>query len=127
MKKEVMRFLVTGFSAVGIDLCVYYLLNGLVGVNVAKGISFVCGTMLAYTLNKYWTFGAKEKSYKEAGKFAVLYGFSLVVNILVNKVVLILFKSSAFAFLCATGSSTVINFIGQKFWVFKSSEANSTE
>ena len=24
-----------------------------------------------------------------------------------------------FAFLCATGTSTILNFIGQKFWVFK--------
>jgi len=122
MKKEVLRFLVTGFSAVGIDLGVYYLLNGITGINPAKGISFICGTLLAYTLNKYWTFGAKEKSYKEAGKFILLYSFSLAVNIAVNKSVLLVFNSSLFAFLCATGCSTVINFTGQKLWVFKTAD-----
>jgi putative flippase GtrA len=119
-QKELFRFIVTGCSAVSVDLGVYALLDAILSTNSAKGISFVCGTLLAFLLNKYWTFGVKEKSYKEAGKFILLYSFSLVANVTINKIVLSIFpKATLFAFLCATGTSTVLNFIGQKFWVFK--------
>ena len=32
-----------------------------------------------------------------------------------------------FAFLCATGTSTVLNFVGQKFWVFKEKKEKNNE
>jgi putative flippase GtrA len=58
-------------------------------------------------------------------RFFALYGISFVMNILGNKwalswpdelVPFIKVKDSAFLF--ATGLSVVINFLGQKLWVF---------
>ncbi len=62
-------------------------------------------------------------------KFGALYGFSLVMNVAVNSSLLFLLHHFAhvvdlpgkylIAFVGATGFSAVMNFLGQKFWVFK--------
>jgi len=119
IKKELKRFLIVGFTGVGIDLTVYYILLNFLSTDVAKGISFVVGATVAFILNKYWTFEKHEKSYKEVLKFSILYAVTLGVNILTNKIVLEMTEIVFLAFLVATGVSTVLNFIGQKWWVFK--------
>lgn len=123
LKKELPRFLVAGFSAVGTDLSIYYLLLDWLSYSPAKTISFLSGTVVAYLINKYWTFGRKEKSYQEMVKFLGLYLFTLAANVGVNRLTLGFlpddFYSRVFlAFLLATGVSTILNFLGQKFWVF---------
>ena len=117
--KELLRFCVGGGSAVVTDLIVYLLLKGFVGVSTAKIISFVAGAIVGFVINKLWTFGSKKFVYYEPLKYCVLYLFSAIVNALVNKVVLNLFYIVILAWFVATGCSTVINFLGQKFFVFR--------
>lgn len=117
------RFIITGSSAVGTDYLTYYILSKGLDTSLAKGISFLAGTVLAFVLNKYWTFRSGKYSLVEIFKFIGLYCGSLLVNILVNEMVLLLYENWIFmAFIFATGTSTIINFIGQKWWVFKSDE-----
>lgn len=119
IKKELLRFLVAGVSAVGTDLVTYYILLNFLTPGVSKAISFLLGTIVAYIINKYWTFEKHEKSVREIAQFAVLYSCTLGINVLTNKMVLDNTSIVFLAFLVATGVSTVLNFIGQKFWVFK--------
>ncbi|ARU49515.1 GtrA family protein [Sulfurospirillum diekertiae] len=119
IKKELKRFLVAGLSAVGTDLVSYYLLLSFLSHDVAKGISFLLGTVVAYIINKYWTFEKHEKSYKEVVKFSILYSVTFGANVMTNKMVLEMTTIVFLAFLVATGVSTILNFIGQKWWVFK--------
>ena len=119
LKREMSRFLVAGFCAVGTDMGSYFLLLKVLPHDYSKGISFLLGTIIAYFINKYWTFEKKTKSYGELGKFAALYLSTLGANVLVNRIVLNLFQRTLLAFLLATGVSTILNFIGQKWWVFK--------
>lgn len=118
-KKELKRFLIAGFSAVGTDLIAYYMLLNYFQHSISKAISFLLGTIVAFVVNKYWTFEKKEKSFKEIWQFGALYMFTLGANVLVNKVVLDFTAIVFLAFLVATGVSTILNFLGQKFWVFK--------
>lgn len=129
---ELKRFLVSGGSAVACDTIVYAVLFGLsVPPSIAKAISFIAGTVLAFFLNKFWTFKKPKRSHVEVVKFICLYASTLGANILVNRIVLDHavavvpalepFKVQ-FAFLSATGTSTVLNYLGQKFWVFKKTE-----
>lgn len=118
-QKELKKFLVAGLSAVGTDLGIYYLLLNFLDSYIAKGISFLAGTVVAFIINKYWTFEKKEKSYIEIIRFAILYSITLGVNVLTNKLVLDNSGIVMLSFIIATGVSTVLNFIGQKFWVFK--------
>ena len=119
IKKELLRFLLAGFGAVGTDLLIYYMLLNFLTPNISKGISFICGTFVAYFINKYWTFEKKGKSYREIIKFATLYSITLGLNILTNELVMNSIKIVLIAFIIATAVSTVVNFIGQKWWVFR--------
>ena len=119
IKKELKRFLVAGISAVGTDLVTYYILLNYLNTDISKGISFLLGTIVAFVVNKYWTFEKKEKSYKEVVQFSILYATTLGANIVTNKFIIDIYNITLLAFLIATGVSTVMNFIGQKWWVFR--------
>lgn len=121
LKKQLLRFLITGCSAVITDSIVYYLLLNILSTSISKGISFLCGAGIAFILNKLWTFEATKNTASHIWKFSILYLSTLAINILMNKLALIIFPSNyILAFLVATGTSMVLNFIGQKWWVFRS-------
>ena len=119
LKKEMKRFLVAGISAVATDLGTYYLLLGYFDPAIAKTISFLLGTIVAFVISKYWTFEKHERSYREVIKFVSLYTVTLFANVVTNEIVLNQFHIVFLAFLVATGISTVLNFIGLKRWVFR--------
>jgi putative flippase GtrA len=122
VKIEIKRFILAGVCAVSTDLMSYFLLLLILPHSISKGISFILGTIVAYIINKYWTFEKKERSYKEMIQFAILYGITLGINVLINKIILDLSNSSVIlAFFIATGISTLLNFSGQKWWVFRKS------
>ena len=118
--KQISRFSVAGLSAVAIDLLSYYLLINYLSYDISKTLSFVIGAVVAYIINKFWTFEQKNLSLKELAKFALLYTFSLIINVYMNKLFLAITNDTIIiGFFVATGSSALINFIGQKWWVFK--------
>jgi len=119
IKKELLRFLVAGLSAVGTDLAIYYMLLNFFSSDISKAISFLTGTIVAFLINKYWTFEKQENSYVEIFRFGVLYSLTLGANIITNKTILDNTEIVFIAFIMATGVSTVLNFVGQKWWVFK--------
>jgi len=118
IKRELNKFLYAGLAAVGTDLLVYYLLLNLLSTEVSKGISFIIGSVVAFIINKYWTFKKPEKSYKEMIQFGVLYSTTLGLNVMTNKIVLDYTDIVLVSFTVATGISTILNFVGQKWWVF---------
>lgn len=132
-KKEICRFIVAGVCAVCTDMFFYYLFSIFISLSLAKSLSFMMGTVTAYFMNKCYTFEQKEKSVKEVAAFMSLYASTLGVNVAINKLCLMFLPVvfsyinsqnnyqliKLFAFLGATGTSTVLNFVGQKFWVFK--------
>ena len=119
-KIEILKFLVGGGSAVVTDFIAYKLLmNFGMDRNSAKTISFICGSIVGFIINKYWTFKSSIFSLKEIFKYTILYIVTAFINSLVNKYVMLAVKHELFAFLCATGVSTILNFLCQKFLIFK--------
>lgn len=118
MRREISCFIVAGCAAVATDLCVYHLLFTALSYELSKGISYVSGTLVAYILNKLWTFRQPKHSWREVFAFVVLYAITFTLNVGVNQFTL-LYLPWFGAFLCATGVSTIANFLGQKLWVFK--------
>lgn len=123
-KTQLVRFLLAGIGAVGTDTLTYFLLIAYslnsIGYDWAKLISFLAGSLVAFVVNKFWTFESKGRSVMEIISFFTLYTLTLGLNVAVNRVVLIITDDLAvIAFLIATGCSTVANFIGQKYWVFR--------
>lgn len=120
--KEILKFLVGGGSAVVVDALFYAILKAYIDFSVAKAISYILGAFVGFIINKLWTFESKKFKVAEIYKYIILYACSALANTGVNKFVIWIIPSTVFAFLCATGTSTVMNFLGQKFLVFRKDE-----
>ena len=132
IKKEISIFLFVGILAVIIDFLIYQLFGSfmLLNTDLAKGIGFCSGTVFAYFANRYWTFNHSDPLDGSVWRFILLYGTTLVTNVIVNSLALQFLISQKtwvnheisikFAFVIATGVSAIINFFGLKLFVFKS-------
>jgi len=126
IKRELGIFLIVGSLTVLVDFSVYRGLvwTSVIGVDLAKGIGFLTGTLFAYFANRFWTFGHKSHEAGSGWRFVLLYLSTLMANIVVNALALKVMAASMaaiqFAFLFATGVSAALNFLGMKFFVFKS-------
>lgn len=131
IKRELGIFLLVGLLTVGIDFLIYrgfiYLQPfGLDSVNIAKGFSFISGTIFAYFANRFWTFNQQTTGAGSVLRFVMVYILGLIANIAINYLCIEWFSSPALAieytlliaFILATGVSASFNFIGMKFFVF---------
>ena len=125
IKKELTVFVVVGVITVLIDFIVYNVLVEfrLSDVNVAKGVGFVSGTIFSYFMHRIWTFGHKTHKPGTVWRYVLIYMSTLGANVSINSFVLNLSFEFQFiillAFIVATAASTILNFIGMKWFVFK--------
>lgn len=123
LKLEGVRYLISGGSAVFTDFIIYFLLFKLLMISpsISKGISYISGAVIAYLINRLWTFesGKSHSVSRSFVKFSALYLTTFCLNIIVNRVVLNVSNWALLGFLAATTITIVCNYLGQKFWVFK--------
>ena len=80
--KRIVKFLFSGVSAAGLEYVVFLLLEYLTDTptTVSQAISFSCGLVVSFILNKFWVFEAKSKSaYKREAILFLIVGFSNLV------------------------------------------------
>ncbi|MDA8691944.1 GtrA family protein [Candidatus Pseudothioglobus singularis] len=113
-----------GITTVFVDLICYTILI-LISLDtyLAKGASFLVGTVFAYFANRKITFRVPSNSQNNKFfYFLILYLTTLFINVSINEFVLNFsghdISSYALAFICATSVSASINFFGMKFFVF---------
>ena len=123
MNKQIIYFLIIGSTGVLIDYLVYILLLYFIQINLSKVCGFIAGALFNFFMNRKLTFAVSDLLRTRLIKFSLLYTFTLFLNVSINQVSLETFAfidhKILIAFLLATGTSTIVNFIGQKFWVFK--------
>lgn len=88
---------------------------------IASGIGFISGIFAGFFLNKYWTFRAERGgSKKQFVKYFGVYGISLFLSLLfLDLVVKKGGLDPVIGNILAIGVTTMINFVGVKFFVFK--------
>lgn len=119
LKKQIPKFIFVGCISVATDLSLYMLLQSIVNYDISKGLSFVSGSLVSFFLNRHWTFEQNHSTLKQSFRFFLLYMATFITNVLTNNFILrALPEFIIFAFFIATGISTIINFLGSKFWVF---------
>lgn len=144
---ELTKFGIVGGLCFGLDLALYYFLTEyfLVPTFIGKSISVVSATFLNYYLNKTWTWGQNNRDSKRFARYMALYIVSGFLNVLSNEVFLSVLPNNEFQmfitdpaasvqkpflalkldkFLAVIGATIVgmiVNFVGQKLWVFKNS------
>jgi putative flippase GtrA len=124
---QAVRFFVFGVLSAGVDFGIYTLLLHVgLWADVSKGISFICGTITAYLLNRRWTFDS-EGGAAPAIRFGILYTTTFFVNVGVNAAGLAVFSAESWrvpvAWVIAQGVATVINFVLLRTVVFRAPAA----
>lgn len=121
--KSVIKFLAVGGCCTFIDYSIYMMIVDKIGVLGGKGISMGCSMIINYLLNKYWSFDAKKtKKGKEITRYILSQVANITVNMSINFIVLSVIGQKTIAFLCATGVAMIVNYLLQRFWVFKKFE-----
>lgn len=86
---------------------------------VAMPAGFIGGTIFGYFLNESWTFRGSQSSYKFL-RYSVVYLCSLLLGILViTAFVEVAGFSASIANLFTIAVTTITNFFGSKYFVFK--------
>ena len=123
IRRQMSRFLLVGGVSTATDFLVYLLLGGPLGLltNLAKAISYLTGMAVGYLGNKHWTFGSPRRSLAEPAFYVALYVTTLFVNVALNALVLTFFGEglTIVAFLVATGTTMVLNFVGLRMVTFR--------
>lgn len=118
---QAIKFLVVGGINTAIDFIVLYILVyfGMPASN-AKLISYPCGVINSYFMNRSWTFKQKQKkSVLEVIKFIVVNIVAYGVNAGIFNICITTFALNMFIANCvATAFSLVVNFAGNKLFVF---------
>jgi putative flippase GtrA len=146
---ELTKFGIVGGICFALDLSIYYSLTEGLGFAtwLGKGISVVTATTVNYQLNKSWTWGQSPSDNSRFTRYMLLYAVSGMLNVFSNEVFLKILPDNEFQmfimnknllvqkpfftikldkFLAVMGATVVgmvVNFIGQKSWVFKDSSS----
>ena len=125
-KKGIWHFI--KFQCVGVinffvDLGVLTLLHGILGVGVVPSniVSYSCGVINSFILNRYWTFKIKLKFFSlDFIKFVFVNIVSLLINTLAMHIFVNMYAfDTTLSKLIATAFSFTINFAGNKLLVFR--------
>ena len=125
INREIRFFLINGIIAVLIAYLVYraLILIGL-DINFSSMISYFAGMFYGYFANKQLTFKNVDNiSITNITKYLVLHFCTLVIYVYLNSYLVLLLKEYSFnlliAFSLTIGLTTILNFLGLRFWVFK--------
>ena len=118
--KELIRFIVVGIFSTLINFLVYYFFISInLIVELSAIIGYVTGIFISFIFGKIWVFSNHDSKVKiQLIKFFILYIFSLTIyTIIISHYNQQLGK--IFSWFIAISISTIINFIGSKYVVFK--------
>ena len=121
------RFLVIGGLSTALDFGIYtFLCKSGLDPLPAKGVAYGSGICFGFVGNKLWTFRSKRSSLVEPATYLLIYGGTLAVNAALNRILLVLFTSTALdswcvelAFIGATATSMILNYTGLRVITFR--------
>lgn len=120
LKKELINYILIGVLVVFVDFLSYQFFIKFFSIDFSnsKRLSYLTGALLSFLLNKYITFKSSKKKFSEPILFSILYFTSFVLNSVTHDVFLKYLAGNS-PFIIATFISVGINYLGQKFIVFK--------
>lgn len=121
---QFLKFAMIGFLNTGIHYLIFLWLFRVVGLYymLASVIGYCCGLMNSFILNKKWTFKTKGvRKDIEFARFILVNIAALIVNVGTMKYFVSVLKiAPEFSQIGAIGFSMMTNFVGNKFWTFRS-------
>ncbi len=126
---SVFKFGIVGVVNTLIDWCLYFILTRYtvffaLHLAIAKGVSFMGGTVPSFIANRYWTFNQSSPvKIAEITKFYLTVIVALAINAFSLYVFVHIFNMyDLVGVILATVLSFIWNYMISKFWVFKSDE-----
>ena len=117
---EISRFLVIGGCATAIDFMLYLVISLKVSITFSKGIAMIVSSIFSYFANKIYTFDNRDKSdTTQVIKFYLVFVTNFFTNLSVNYLIYSFSGYKIVAFMIATICGMSVNYVGQKFLVFK--------
>ncbi len=117
-------FVVVGLISAVANYGIFYILlrSAHWQYQLASATGFVSGMAVGYPLNRSWTFQQKRDhgNFRRLPHYILVYLISLAASLLFLYVLVDLLGLDArLANLFAIGLSTMTNFVGTRFWVFR--------
>lgn len=94
MKQRLLRFLISGGSAAAVEYAAFIALQFALGSDwllVSQSISFACGFVVSFLLNRHWVF----QSDGHAGSELVKYGVVAAINLAAGNLLILLMVGRA--------------------------------
>lgn len=121
ISSQIFKFLSVGLFCTILNYLCFFLLLHLFEFHflVASGLGYIFGLLFGYYLNRVWTFQSVTDSFKQKMRYIFTYLFSLAIGliflqILVRNYGLVTEIANIYVILI----TTLLNFLGTKFWVF---------
>lgn len=121
--RKFLKFCAVGVGNTAISFCTFYILCEVLGVNylISSFTGYVVGIINSFILNKKWTFqDSQKKVFYQLIKFITLNIGSLGINLLLMYICVDkLNVSKVLSQIIAIGFSTIVNYVGSRFIIFK--------
>ena len=121
--RELKWFLIAGGCATCVNYLVFLILFQVWQVipSIAAALGYISGMGIGFFFNKYVSFQSKKKSPTELFRYFTLYILTLAINVGLMHIFTI--KESLIGpnviYVFVIMLTTILNFIGCKWWVFK--------
>jgi putative flippase GtrA len=122
-KAAMLKFGVVGLLNTGVDFAVFTIITLWdVPLLIAQCLSYACGVLNSFIMNRTWTFQQRGQYTGQLIKFITVN----LLTLLITYGLLVLFNRYVgwpmlFSKLIATGMSLIVNFAGSRLWVFRES------
>ena len=119
---QFLKFVIIGSLSTLVNYSVFFILYKYVLINYlySAAIGFLLGVFVGYFFNKYWTFQYLKKKIATPIFYLIVYCFSLVFNLFVLYLLVdFVGLDPLLGNLIAIACSTITNFLGVKFIVFR--------
>jgi putative flippase GtrA len=118
---QIIKFLMVGIISTIFNYSCFFFLFRFFGLNflLASTIGYMIGLLFGYSLNRAWTFQSDINSFAQKFRYLCTYLFSLVVGLIFLQILVKNYSlASEIANMYVILITTLLNFIGTKFWVF---------
>lgn len=124
-----LRFVIVGAVNTLFGTAIMFVFYNVFGLSywISSASNYFFGSILSYFLNKYFTFRYKKRSWKVVGRFVLNISACYLIAYGAAKPLVRSLLSGAgaavqenVAMLCGMGLFIVLNYLGQRFFIFKS-------
>ncbi|BFT75368.1 GtrA family protein [Paenibacillus sp. P36] len=128
MRFQTIKFLVVGLLNTIVGYTVYFMCLRFFNFNYIISLIFahILGVIHSYTWNSKWTFKTGRYTFKNLLKFLGVYVISFFINLIVLYILVNYLRiAPLYSQLFALFITTLISFVGHKYWSFKISKLHN--